>query len=106
MQISELRSYYKAALVMVYPSLYEGFGIPVIEAMACGCPVVTSEISCLPYTASGAAVLVDPESPESIAFGIKRVIKNKDFYRTLGYKRIKNQASILKTCDLVRDIIY
>jgi glycosyltransferase involved in cell wall biosynthesis len=104
--ISELRSYYKAALVMVYPSLYEGFGIPVIEAMACGCPVVTSEISCLPYTASGAAVLVDPESPESIAFGIKRVIKNKDFYRTLGYKRIKNQASILKTCDLVRDIIY
>ncbi len=62
------------AEALVYPSLYEGFGLPVLEAMACGTPVVTSNVSALPEVAGGAAVLVDPSDPESIAEGISRVL--------------------------------
>jgi glycosyltransferase involved in cell wall biosynthesis len=67
---------YNLADVFVLPSLCEGFGIPVIEAMACGTPVVTSHSSCLPEVAGGAAVLVDPSSAESIAAGIRRVVED------------------------------
>ncbi len=62
---------YGLARLCVYPSLYEGFGLPVAEAMACGCPVVTSDVSSLPEVASDAAVLVDPGSVEDIATGIE-----------------------------------
>jgi glycosyltransferase involved in cell wall biosynthesis len=58
----------------VYPSLYEGFGLPVLEAMACGTPVVTSNLSSLPEVAGDAAVLVDPADPSSIADGIDRAL--------------------------------
>jgi glycosyltransferase involved in cell wall biosynthesis len=59
---------------LVYPSLYEGFGLPVLEAMACGTPVLTSNVSALPDTAGDAAVLVDPGSVEDIATGIERLL--------------------------------
>ena len=62
------------AEALVYPSLYEGFGLPVIEAMACGTPVLTSNVSALPDTAGEAALLVDPGSPEDIAAGIERLL--------------------------------
>lgn len=68
----ELPALYANAEVFVLPSLYEGFGMPVLEAMACGCPVVTANVSSLPEVAGGAAELVDPERPESIASGIKK----------------------------------
>ena len=71
--LEELRVLYGLARVFVYPSLWEGFGIPVLEAMACGCPVVTSEVSSLPEVAGDAAVLVDPTSVEDIARGIAAV---------------------------------
>jgi glycosyltransferase involved in cell wall biosynthesis len=69
----------KAALIggaeaLVYPSLYEGFGLPVLEAMACGTPVLTSDVSALPEVAGGAAVLVDPRSVDSIREGIQRLL--------------------------------
>lgn len=69
----------KAALLggaeaLVYPSLYEGFGLPVIEAMACGTPVLTSNVSALPDTAGDAALLVDPRSPEDIADGMEQLL--------------------------------
>jgi glycosyltransferase involved in cell wall biosynthesis len=67
---SDLVALYRLARVCVYPSLYEGFGLPVAEAMACGCPVVTSDVSSLPEVAGDAAVLVDPTSVEAIADGI------------------------------------
>ena len=68
--------FYNAASVFVYPSLYEGFGVPVIEAMACGAPVVTSNVSALPEVAGDAAVLVDPLIVESIASGIKSILSD------------------------------
>ena len=68
----ELARLYRGARCLVYPSLYEGFGIPVLEAMACGCPVVTSAGTALEEVAGGAAVLVDPRDLEAIAAGIRR----------------------------------
>jgi glycosyltransferase involved in cell wall biosynthesis len=64
------------AEALVYPSLYEGFGLPVIEAMACGTPVLTSNVSALPETAGDAALLVDPGSVEDIAAGIQRLLSD------------------------------
>ena len=67
--------FYQAADVFVYPSLNETFGLPILEAMACGCPVVTSDTSAMPETAGGAAVLADPKDPASIAQAIADAIK-------------------------------
>jgi glycosyltransferase involved in cell wall biosynthesis len=69
----------KAALIggaeaLVYPSWYEGFGLPVLEAMACGTPVLTSNVSALPEVAGGAAVLVDPRDLDSIRDGMERLL--------------------------------
>jgi glycosyltransferase involved in cell wall biosynthesis len=68
----DLVALYNGAALFVYASKYEGFGLPVLEAMACGVPVVTSNRSALPEVAGDAAILVDPGSPESIAEGILR----------------------------------
>ena len=65
------------AEALVYPSLYEGFGLPVIEAMACGTPVLTSNTSALPETAGDAALLVDPRDPEAIAQGVERILTDR-----------------------------
>jgi glycosyltransferase involved in cell wall biosynthesis len=71
-----LPALYSASELFVYPSLYEGFGLPVIEAMASGVPVVTSTITSLPEIAGRAAELVDPFDIESIAQGIRNVVNN------------------------------
>ena len=62
------------AEALVYPSLYEGFGFPVLEAMACGTPVLTSNVSALPETAGDAALLVDPGDEAAIADGMQRLL--------------------------------
>jgi len=69
-----LAALYRMASVFAFPSLYEGFGLPPLEAMSCGTPVVTSRISSLPEVVGDAAVLVDPYSVEDIATGIRRVL--------------------------------
>lgn len=66
----DLVALYSLARVFVYPSLWEGFGMPVLEAMACGCPVVTSNVSSMPEVAGEAAVFVDPYSTEDVARGV------------------------------------
>jgi glycosyltransferase involved in cell wall biosynthesis len=66
----ETLPFYRAAAAFVYPSHNETFGLPILEAMACGCPVVTSDRSAMPETAGGAALLADPEDPASIAAAI------------------------------------
>lgn len=68
--LEETVHFYRAADVFVYPSFNETFGLPLLEAMACACPVVTSNTSAMPETAGGAALLVDPKNPESIADAI------------------------------------
>ena len=68
---------YNGALVFVLPSLVEGFGLPPLEAMACGCPTIVSQVSSLPEVAGEAGILIDPESVDSIAQGIKTVL---DYY--------------------------
>lgn len=77
----ELIKLYRHALVFVYPSYYEGFGFPVLEAMACGTPVVSSNASSLPEVGGDAVIYVDPFDVESIAEGIKKVLH----YHTLEY---------------------
>ena len=69
-----LAAFYRLARAFVFPSLYEGFGLPPLEAMACGTPVVTSNVSSLPEVAGGAALLVDPYDEEAIAAGIVRAV--------------------------------
>jgi glycosyltransferase involved in cell wall biosynthesis len=72
--LEELVGLYRTAAALVYPSLYEGFGIPCVEAMACGCPVAASNVASIPEVCGDAAVYVDPLDPESIADGIRRVL--------------------------------
>ena len=68
---------YRLAGVFVFPSLYEGFGLPPLEAMASGTPVVTSNVSSFPEVTGDAAVLVDPYDPQAIANGIQRVFTDE-----------------------------
>jgi glycosyltransferase involved in cell wall biosynthesis len=83
----DLAALYRGARCLVYPSLYEGFGIPVAEAMACGTPVVTSRDSAMADVAGSAAVLVDPLDPRSIADGIVEATTRRDELRRAGLER-------------------
>ena len=64
---------YTGATCLVYPSLYEGFGLPIVEAMACGCPVICSNVASMPEVAGDAARLIDPEDPDDVAAAIDEV---------------------------------
>jgi glycosyltransferase involved in cell wall biosynthesis len=85
----ELAALYRGARCLVYPSLYEGFGIPVAEAMSCGTPVVTSRASAMADVAGGAAVLVDPLDARSIATGIGEADGRRAELRALGLERAR-----------------
>jgi glycosyltransferase involved in cell wall biosynthesis len=85
--IDELDDLYARAGVVVVPSLYEGFGLPVLEAMARGVPVVCSNRSSLPEVAGDAAVLVDPTDPDAIRRGIERALANAEELRAKGLAR-------------------
>jgi alpha-1,3-rhamnosyl/mannosyltransferase len=78
--------------VMAYPSTYEGFGLPVVEAMAAGVPVVTSRVSSLPEAAGGAAVLVDPFDVGSIADGIVEALSRRDELAAAGRVRVAGRT--------------
>jgi glycosyltransferase involved in cell wall biosynthesis len=83
----ELAALYRGAACLVYPSLYEGFGIPVAEAMACGTPVVTSTGSAMAEVAGDSAVLVDPLDVDAIAAGIGEAVRRRQALVTLGRER-------------------
>ena len=80
----ELPDLYRGAAVFAYPSFFEGFGIPVLEAMACGTPVVASSHPSLDEASGDAALRVDPESPEAIADGIGRALHEREQPRCEG----------------------
>ncbi len=73
----DLPKLYSGATAFVFPSLFEGFGLPVLEAFACDCPVLTSNLSSLPEVAGDAAILVDPYSVEDIKRGLQKVVDPK-----------------------------
>jgi glycosyltransferase involved in cell wall biosynthesis len=86
---AELARLYRGAVCLAYPSLYEGFGIPVLEAMASGTPVVTSAGGATEETAGGAAVLVDPRDAASIAAGIEQAASRRKELRRRGLERAR-----------------
>jgi len=79
----ELRQLYNQASLFVYPSIYEGFGFPVLEALACGVPVITANTSSLPEVAGEAAVFIDPRSAEDISSAISMLLTEKEVRETL-----------------------
>lgn len=102
---------YNGASVFVYPSLYEGFGIPVIEAMACGIPVITSNVSSLPEVAGKAAILVDPNNADEIASSIAKVINNPFLAQKMSLDGIKraelfsNKNMVNKTIEIYKTVL-
>lgn len=92
----DLAALYTGAEVLVFPSLYEGFGLPILDAFACGCPVVTSNLSSMPEVAGDAAVLVDPYDVNSIADGIEKALRWRKGLIEKGSKWVK-QFSWIKT---------
>jgi len=107
-QLEETARFYQAADVFVYPSFNETFGLPILEAMACGCPVVTSGTSAMPETAGGAAVLADPKDPASIASAIaEAAAPGRDRLRDAGLKRASQftwGATAASTLDVYREV--
>ena len=105
--LEETVRFYQAADVFVYPSFNETFGLPILEAMACGCPVVTSDTSAMPETAGGAAVLSDPRNPASIARAIVEAAgPGRDRLRDAGLRRARQftwGATGSATLDVYRE---
>jgi glycosyltransferase involved in cell wall biosynthesis len=84
---AQLVDLYRSAACLVFPSLYEGFGLPPVEAMACGCPVAASTAGSLPEVCGDAAVLFDPLEPEAIAAGVEEALSRAGELRELGLRR-------------------
>ncbi|MEZ4769950.1 MAG: glycosyltransferase family 1 protein [Caldilineales bacterium] len=99
---------YRAATVFTYPSLLEGFGLPVLEAMACGTPVVTSSVSSLPEVAGDAALLVDPASVDALAGALVRVLSDGTLAAEMRAKGLRQasrfswQRTASQTADVYR----
>jgi glycosyltransferase involved in cell wall biosynthesis len=97
----DLPELYRGALLFVYPSLYEGFGLPVLEAMACGTPVITSNCTSLPEVAGDAALLIDPTQPELLAAAIASVMHDGELRQSLRAKGLARAGAF--TWDAVAE---
>jgi glycosyltransferase involved in cell wall biosynthesis len=86
----ELVHLYRSAAAVVFPSLYEGFGLPPLEAMACGCPVAASNATSLPEVCGDAAAYFDPTSVDEMATAILRVLASAEAYATRGLSRARH----------------
>ncbi len=109
---SELPALYSGAALFVYVSLYEGFGLPILEAMACGTPVLASKTTSIPEVAGNAAVLIDPTNCDSIAHSIKKIILDPNCHRSLadaGLKRCSEfswNKTAEETLSLIKSVFH
>ena len=104
---AELAALYRGARCVAYVSLYEGFGLPVLEAMACGAPVVTAAAGALEELADGAAVLVDPLDPAAIAAAFAEADRRRDELGRRGVERAKRftwDAAAAATAEVYREV--
>ena len=95
-QATDFPAIYQMATAMIYPSIFEGFGIPVLEALWSGTPVITSNVSCMPETGGDAAFYVDPYAPEQIANGLVQLSTNTSLVANMvdkGYRHAQNFIS-------------
>jgi glycosyltransferase involved in cell wall biosynthesis len=105
-----LRVFYESAIAFVFPSLYEGFGLPPLEAMASGTPVITSASSSLPEVVGGAAMLVNPENVFDIARGIKEVLCDPEMRRHMSESgkrhaaRYSWESTAREVLDIYREV--
>ena len=91
----DMAAVYSGALAFVFPSLYEGFGMPPLEAMACGCPVLTSNAASLPEAVGNAAVLCNPMKKKAIAHGMEMLMTDaalREKLRQRGFRRAKEMS--------------
>lgn len=106
--LEDTADFYRAADFLVYPSVNETFGLPILEAMACACPVVTSNVSAMPETAGGAALLADPHDPAALARSMVDACgSGADRLRTQGLKRAQQftwGATATATLDVYREV--
>ena len=108
---AQLPSLYRGAKALVFPSLYEGFGLPILEAMASGTPVVTSNVTAIPEVAGDAALLVNPTSVEDISKAIVRILTDsylREHLRENGLSRAKNfswQNTLAKTSQVLNRLM-
>jgi O-antigen biosynthesis alpha-1,2-mannosyltransferase len=102
-----LPSLYRGAEALIFPSLYEGFGLPIVEAMACGTPVVTSNVTAMPETAGDAALLVNPRSVEQIARAMEQIVGMRALRQDLRAKGLMRAAQFAwaHTKAKVREVI-
>jgi glycosyltransferase involved in cell wall biosynthesis len=106
-----LRVFYQCAAVFAFPSLYEGFGLPPLEAMACGTPVVTSNVSSLPEVVGEAAVLVNPENVFDIARGLREALLNEALRRELtrrGFEQLRRfswERTAREVLEVYREVV-
>ncbi len=104
---TDLPALYSGALVFVYPSFYEGFGLPILEAMACNTPVITSDIGSMKEIAEGAAILVDPRKENEIIDAILLAIKKSNQLKALGRKRVKSftwERTAKETLEVYKEV--
>jgi glycosyltransferase involved in cell wall biosynthesis len=104
----ELAALYRGAACLVFPSRYEGFGLPLLEAMASGTPVVATEAGALPEVAGGAAILVEGRNPVALAGGIERAIADRDRLRAAGLERAARYSwaeTARRTLEVYRELL-
>lgn len=99
-----LPTLYRGTIALIFASLYEGFGLPLLEAMACGTPVVTSNVTAMPEVAGGAAMVVDPKSIDQISKAMSQVVTDSSLRRQLREKGLVRAAEFSWTATVGRVI--